>query len=122
LDGVGAVLSSTILAELHELGSTDRRQIGALVGVAPFNRDSGRKQGKRSIRGGRASVRSVLYMATIAAIRCNPVIRRFAERLQKGGKLGKVVITACMRKLLTLLNAMVRDNLTWDQLKCCKST
>jgi transposase len=94
--GVGPVLSSTVLAELNELGKTDRRQIGALVGLAPFNHDSGQMAGKRSIRGGRASVRSVLYMATIAAIRFNPVIRNFAQRLQKAGKLSKVVITACI--------------------------
>lgn len=115
--GVGPVLSATLLAELTELGTTDRRQIGALVGVAPFNRDSGRFKGKRAIRGGRASVRSVLYMATLAAIRCNPVIRRFAERLEAAGKIPKVVITACMRKLLTILNAMLRDRLEWSQLK-----
>lgn len=119
--GVGAVLSSTILAELNELGSTDRRRVSALVGVAPFNRDSGRSKGKRSIRGGRSSVRSVLYMATIAAIRFNPVIARFAERLQKAGKLNKVTITACMRKLLTLLNAMIRDNVYWHQLNVVKN-
>jgi transposase len=115
--GVGPVLSSTLLAELNELGKTDRRQISALVGVAPFNRDSGKSRGKRAIRGGRAAVRSVLYMATVAAMRCNPVIRAFAERLKKSGKLNKVTITACMRKLLGLLNAMIRDRLRWDQLK-----
>lgn len=119
--GVGAVLNSTILAELNELGATDRRRVSALVGVAPFNRDSGRSQGKRSIRGGRSSVRSVLYMATIAAIRFNPVIARFAERLQKAGKLNKVTITACMRKLLTLLNAMIRDKVYWHQLNVVKN-
>jgi transposase len=119
--GVGNVLSATILAELNELGSTDRGRISALVGVAPFNCDSGHMKGKRSIRGGRTSVRSVLYMATIVAIRFNPVISRFAGRLQKAGKLSKVTITACMRKLLTLLNAMVRDNLRWDQLNVVKN-
>jgi transposase len=115
--GVGAVLSSTLLAELKELGTTDRQRISALAGVAPFNRDSGQSRGKRSIRGGRTAVRSVLYMATVAAMRCNPVIRAFAQRLKKAGKLNKVAITACMRKLLGLLNAMVRDRLSWDQLK-----
>ena len=119
--GVGEVLSATILAELNELGSTDRRRVSSLVGIAPFNCDSGRMNGKRTIRGGRASVRSVLYMATIAAIRFNPVIKSFARRLQKAGKLSKVTITACMRKLLTLLNAMVRDNLTWEQLNVVKA-
>lgn len=115
--GVGEILSSTLLAELSELGSTDRRQIGALVGVAPFNRDSGRFKGKRSIRGGRTAVRSVLYMATLSAMRFNPVIRRFAERLLAAGKLKMVTVVACMRKLLTILNAMIREGITWDQLK-----
>jgi transposase len=119
--GVGAVLSSTLLAELDELGSTDRRSIGALVGVAPFNHDSGMLKGKRSIRGGRASVRCVLYMATIAAMRCNPVIRIFSERLKKTGKLNKVVIVACMRKMLGLLNAIIRDNLSWNELNLVKA-
>jgi transposase len=114
--GVGPVLSATLVAELSELGSTDRRQIGALVGVAPFNHDSGSFKGKRSIRGGRTQVRNVLYMAALAAMRCNPVLRNFAQRLGATGKSAKVVIVACMRKLLTLLNAMVRDNLTWEQL------
>jgi transposase len=119
--GVGPVLSSTIVAELGELGHTDRRQIGALVGIAPFNHDSGRLKGKRAIRGGRASVRSVLYMSAIAAIQFNPVIRLFAQRLQASGKLAKVVIVACMRKLLSLLNAMIRDNITWDKLNVVKA-
>lgn len=119
--GVGAVFSGTLLAELTELGTADRRRIGALVGVAPFNRDSGRFQGKRAIRGGRASVRNVLYMATLSAIRFNPIIRRFAERLRAAGKLKKVTIVACMRKLLAILNAMVREGITWDQLKLVKN-
>jgi transposase len=119
--GVGPVLSSTLLAELTELGCEDVRQLSALVGVAPFNCDSGQSKGKRAIRGGRAPLRSVLYMATVAAIRFNPVISRFAQRLQAAGKLGKVVIIACMRKLLTLLNAMVRENLTWEQLNVVKA-
>jgi len=114
--GVGPVLSSTLLAELNELGKTDRRQIGALVGVAPFNHDSGRMKGQRAIRGGRASVRSVLYMATVAAMRFNPVIQVFAGRLKTAGKKNKIVIVACMRKLLAIINAMVRDRITWDQL------
>ena len=119
--GVGPVLSSTLLADLPELGSTDRRQVGALVGVAPFNDDSGRHKGRRAIRGGRTAVRGVLYMATLAAIRFNAVIRTFAGRLRAAGKLKKVVITACMRKLSTLLNAMLRDRLTWDQLDVVKN-
>ena len=115
--GVGAVLSATLLASLAELGTTDRRQVGALVGVAPFNRDSGRLKGTRAIRGGRADIRSTLYMATLAATRCNPVIRTFYQRLKANGKRSKVALTACMRKLLTLLNAMIRDGLHWHQLK-----
>ena len=119
--GVGPVLSSTLVAELSELGNADRREIGALVGVAPFNHDSGKSRGKRAIRGGRTSVRCVLYMAALAAIRFNPVLRDFAGRLRKAGKCAKVIIVACMRKLLTLLNAMVRDNLLWDELTVVKA-
>ena len=119
--GVGPVLSATLLAELPELGKTDRQQIGALVGVAPFNHDSGKFKGKRSIRGGRVQVRCVLYMATLAAVRFNPVLRRFAERLKRAGKQSKVIIVACMRKLLALLNVMLRDNLQWSELQVVKS-
>ncbi len=118
--GVGPTLSATLAAELRELGDTDRREVGALAGVAPFNRDSGQFNGKRSIRGGRTAVRCVLYMATQAAIRFNPVIKAFSDRLKAKGKASKVRIVACMRKLLTLLNAMVRDGLTWDQLDVVK--
>lgn len=120
--GVGPVLSATLLASLCEIGRVDRQQISALVGVAPYNCDSGRFKGKRTIRGGRAPVRNVLYMATLAAIRCNPVIRRFAQRLRAAGKLSKVVIVACMRKLTTILNAMLRDDLEWSQLNLVKNT
>jgi transposase len=119
--GVGPVLSATLMAELKELGSTDHRRISALVGVAPYNDDSGTTKGKRSISGGRTSIRSVLYMATVCAIRCNPVIKAFAERLDKLGKAKKVQIVACMRKLLGFLNVMVRDNLTWEQLSVVKA-
>jgi transposase len=119
--GVGAVLSATLLAELVELGRVGRQEIGALGGVAPYNCDSGRFKGKRSIRGGRACVRCVLYMAAVAAMRCNPVIKAFAGRLKAAGKLPKVIIVACMRKLLTLLNAMVRDNLAWSELQVMKN-
>jgi transposase len=119
--GVGAVLSSTLLAELNELGSSDRRAISALVGVAPFNHDSGLLKGKRSIRGGRASVRSALYMATLTATRFNPVIKAFYQRLQRAGKLNKVAIVACMRKLMGFLNVMIRDNLYWNQLNAVKA-
>jgi transposase len=118
--GVGPTLSATLLTELRELGQADRRQIGALVGVAPFNADSGPVKGKRRIRGGRTTLRCVLYMGTLAALRFNPIIKTFADRLKAAGKQNKVVISACMRKLMALLNAMVRDNLTWDQLKVVK--
>jgi transposase len=115
--GVGKTTAATLAAQLPELGKIDRCQISALVGVAPYDRDSGKWKGRRSIFAGRAAVRSVLYMATITAIRCNPTIRSFAERLKKAGKMPKVVITACMRKLLTILNAMARDSITWSP-KC----
>ena len=122
IPGVGPVLSATLLACLCELGQLPRGPIAALVGVAPYNRDSGRFKGKRTIRGGRAPVRNVLYMAALAAIRCNPVIKTFAQRLKAAGKPNKVIIVACMRKLTTLLNAMLRDNLQWNQLNLNKSS
>jgi transposase len=112
--GVGPTTAATLLAELPELGQLNRQQISALVGLAPFNHDSGRFQGKRRIWGGRASVRSVLYMATLTAKRCNPVIRAFAQRLQATGKPFKLVMTACMRKLLVILNAMLKTNSHWN--------
>jgi len=119
--GVGPVLSSAIIAQLPEAGTTDRHQVAALVGVAPFNHDSGKYQGKRVIRGGRTDLRSVLYMATQVAIMHNPLLREMATRLKKLGKLPKVIIVACMRKFLTLLNAMLRDNLTWSELNAVKN-
>ena len=112
--GIGPVTIASLLAELPELGLLNRQEIAALVGLAPFNRDSGRFRGKRSIWGGRASVRSVLYMAALSARRCNPIIRQFAKRLEAEGKLFKVVITACMRKLLVILNTMVKNNTHWN--------
>jgi transposase len=112
--GVGPVVSATLLAELPELGTLGRKQIAALVGVAPFNRDSGRLRGRRTTWGGRASVRSALYMATLVATRCNPVIRAQYERLVAAGKLKKVALVACMRKLLVILNAIVRHQSTWS--------
>jgi transposase len=118
--GVGPTLSATLAADLSELGDTDRQRVCALVGVAPFADDSGTLRGKRSIRSGRADVRNVLYMAALAAIRFNPVIRAFSQRLKAAGKLNKVMIVACMRKLLSLLNAMVRDGLAWNQLDVVK--
>ena len=119
--GIGQVASATLLCEMSELGSMDRRQAAALMGVAPFNRDSGKSRGKRAIRGGRASVRSVLYMSAVCAIRFNPIVRAFAQRLQKAGKLPKVIIVAAMRKLTCIINAMVRDGLRWDQLDIVKN-
>lgn len=111
--GVGPVTSATMLGMLPELGKLNRQEIAALVGVAPVNKDSGRKQGKRRVYGGRADVRSVLYMAALAAKKFNPVIREFYERLIKQGKEKKVALTACMRKLLVILNAMMRTNQKW---------
>jgi transposase len=119
--GVGPVLSSTLIAEFSELGDDNRQKIAALAGVAPFNHDSGSYKGKRSIRGGRVQVRCVLYMATLAAMRSNAVIKRFAERLKQSHKSAKVIIVACMRKLLILLNAMIRDNLLWNELNVVKT-
>jgi transposase len=107
--GIGVVTTATLLAELPELGKMDRKKIAALVGVAPMNFDSGKKHGYRKTKGGRADVRSVLYMATLVATRFNPVIKAQYERLVARGKLKKVAITACMRKFLTILNAMMRD-------------
>jgi transposase len=118
--GVGPVLSSTLLCEMSELGTLDRRQAASLLGVAPFNRDSGRSKGKRAIRGGRASVRGVMYMSAVCAIRHNPILKSFAERLRAAGKLPKVIIVAAMRKLVSILNAMVRDHLSWEQLELVK--
>jgi transposase len=112
--GAGRVLSLTLLASLPELGALNRREIAALAGLAPFNRDSGMWRGERHIFGGRAAVRTALYMATITAIRCNPAIRDFHARLRAAGKKPKVAITACMRKLLTILNAMLRTNTPWQ--------
>lgn len=119
--GVGPVLSATLLAELPELGTLNRRQIAGLVGVAPLNRDSGQYRGSRGIWGGRASVRGVLYMATLVAVRCNPVLRSFYQRLKTAGKKPKVALVACMRKLLTILNAMVRNNTHWNYTPPVKS-
>lgn len=111
---VGKVTSFTLLAELPELGTLSRQKIAALVGLAPFNRDSGRFRGRRHIFGGRSDVRSVLYMAVLSGIRYNPVLKAFYDRLMAKGKLPKVAITACMRKLLTILNAIVRDGSAWQ--------
>ena len=114
--GVGPVLSRTLLANLPELGQLNRKQIAALVGVAPFARDNGTHRGKRVVWGGRAPVRAVLYMGALVATRRNAVIRVFYVRLVAAGKPKKVALIACMRKLLTILNAMMRTNTTWQQI------
>ena len=113
--GIGPVTSHTLLAELPELGTLNRKQISALVGVAPFNRDSGSLKGRRSIWGGRAPVRCALYMATLVATRCNPVIRDFYNRLTAKGKIFKVALVACMHKLLTILNSMIKHKTSWSE-------
>jgi transposase len=112
--GVGVVTASQLVADLPELGTLNRQQIAALVGVAPMNRDSGMMRGKRSIFGGRASVRCVLYMAAFCAMKFNPVIQRFAERLRLAGKPFKVIAVAAMRKLLTILNLLLKENRPWE--------
>jgi len=112
--GVGPVVSSTLLADLPELGLLNRKQIAALVGVAPFNRDSGTLRGKRTVWGGRAPVRSALYMAALVATRWNPIIRRFYQRLVEAGKPKKLALVACMHKLLTILNAIIGTGKPWE--------
>lgn len=111
---IGPVTSAMLLADLPELGRYSRQKIAALVGIAPFNSDSGYKRGKRRIKGGRVAVRNVLYMATLSAARHNPVIRAYYQQLCQRGKEKKVALVACMRKFLTILNAMVRDNQVWN--------
>jgi transposase len=112
--GVGDRLARTLIAELPELGQLDRKKIAALVGVVPFNRDSGTLRGKRTIWGGRATIRATLYMAALVASRHNPVIASFYRRLLAAGKPKKLALTACMRKLLTIVNAMIRDRTPWQ--------
>lgn len=112
--GIGKAVSRTLLAELPELGTLSRKQIAALVGVAPLNRDSGTMRGRRSTWGGRATVRSALYMAALVAARHNPIISTFYKRLRAAGKPAKVALTACMRKLLVILNAILRDRTPWQ--------
>ena len=111
--GIGPVTTATLLADLPELGQLNRQEIAALVGVAPFNHDSGKHRGKRRIFGGRTSVRSVLYMATLSATRHNPVIKKFYQHLLAQGKIKKVALTACMRKLLVIVNTMVKSGQVW---------
>lgn len=112
--GVGPVLSATLLARLPELGTLNRKQVAALAGVAPLNRDSGKYQGTRSIWGGRSAVRAALYMGALVAVRHNPIIRSVYQRLVRAGKAKKVALVACMRKLLTMLNAILRNGCPWD--------
>ena len=117
MPGIGEVTSATLIAELPELGDLNRQQISSLVGLAPFNRDSGTMRGKRSIFGGRRAVRSALYMAALSARRHNPAIAAFSKRLNEQGKPPKVIITACMRKILVILNTMVKTNSPWKNLE-----
>jgi transposase len=112
--GIGPILSLTLLAELPELGRLSHGQISALVGVAPLNRDSGRLRGRRAVWGGRRAVRTALYMGTLRATRCNPPIQAFYERLLAAGKVKKVALVACMHKLLTIVNAMVKHQTSWQ--------
>lgn len=112
--GIGPATSYTLISQLPELGTVNRKEIAALVGVAPFNRDSGRWRGKRTTWGGRAGVRAQLYMAALTASQHNPVIRAFYQRLIEAGKPKKVALTACMRKLVVILNAMVKNGTLWD--------
>ena len=111
--GIGPVCARTLMLDLPELGTLSRQRIAALVGVAPFNRDSGTLRGSRTTWGGRAHVRAVLYMSTLVAVRYNPVLKRFYERLRTAGKVAKVALTACMRKLLTIVNAMATHQKPW---------
>ena len=113
--GIGPVASATLIAELPELGKLNRREIAALVGVAPMANDSGNTKGRRRVQGGRFEIRRVLYMATLTATRHNPAIKTFYDRLLAAGKLPKVALIACMRKLVTVLNAMVKTNKPWDK-------
>lgn len=115
IPGVGRITAVTVVVEMPELGQLNRQQIAALAGLAPFNRDSGKKSGKRRIFGGRKGVRRVLYMACLSGIRHNPVLKALFDRLMLKGKIFKVAITACMRKLLTIMNAMARDKVDWRE-------
>jgi transposase len=112
--GVGRVTAISLLSELSELGKANKKEIGALCGVVPFNKDSGKMVGRRAIFGGRARVRTALYMATISAVRCNPVLKGFYERLRAGGKKAKVALIACMHKLIIILNTMLKNGTMWE--------
>lgn len=121
MPGVGPVLATTLLASVPELGTLNRRQIAALVGVAPLNRESGTWRGKRVVGGGRAPVRAVMYMGALVAARHNPILKAFYQRLRQAGKASKVALTACMRKLLTMLNAMLKHHTPWREI-CVQPT
>src|SRR5438093_8598904 len=120
--GVGPVVSRTLIGDLPELGTLPRKQIAALVGVAPLARDSGTLRGNRLVWGGRAPVRAALFMAALVGTRCNPVLRAFYRRLLAAGTPKTVALTACMRKLLTILNAMMRTNTTWRHVDPSRTT
>jgi transposase len=113
--GIGPTVGQTLIIDLPQLGRLNRREIASLVGVAPHNRDSGQRRGRRCVWGGRSHVRSALYMAVLASLRCNPMVRRFYDRLRGAGKPAKVALTACMRKLLTILNTMLARNTPWKE-------
>lgn len=115
MPGIGPAVVNTLLGDMPELGALTQKQVAALTGVAPYNRDSGKLRGKRRIRGGRHSVRTILFMAALTSIQHNPVIRSFYQHLVAQGKHKKVALTACMRKMITILNAMVRDGTTWQE-------
>jgi transposase len=119
VQGIGKKTAAKLIADVPELGTCDRKQIAALIGTAPYDHDSGYKKGQRAIRGGRPDVRSVLYMATLTATRFNPVIKAFYQRLVAAGKKKKVALVACMRKLLTILNAILRDRTHWNPTVAC---
>lgn len=111
--GVGPILAATLISQLPEIGKLGHAQLTALVGLAPYNRDSGTQRGKRSIRGGRTAVRNIIYMCTVAAIRHNQALKQTYKRLRDAGKVPKVALVACARKFLRILNAIVRDNAPW---------
>ena len=113
--GIGSGVAHTLLGELPELGTLTNRQVAALCGLAPYNRDSGAMRGKRRIKGGRAPIRTILYMAMLSAIQCNPVMKQFYQKLVAQGKHKKVALTACMRKMMIILNAMIRNNKAWQE-------
>src|SRR5262249_48773467 len=115
IKGVGKITAMNVLLYMPELGQLSPKEASALAGVAPFNRDSGQMKGKKQIWGGRAQVRTALYMAVLSACKSNATIKRFYDRLIQRGKLAKVAMVACMRKLIIIMNAMMRDNTSWQQ-------